>query len=60
VEFNLVHDRGTRFGIQSRGDTGAVQMALPALASWSFGVVTRPGSEEERLTEFLRPRDWLV
>ncbi|MEV0480907.1 oxygen-dependent coproporphyrinogen oxidase [Streptomyces sp. NPDC050508] len=60
AEFNLIHDRGTRFGLESRGNTEAVLMALPPLASWSFGVVPRPGSEEERLAEFLRPRDWLT
>ncbi|MFG2776837.1 oxygen-dependent coproporphyrinogen oxidase [Streptomyces prunicolor] len=60
VEFNLIHDRGTQFGLQSRGNTEAILMALPPLASWSFDVTPQPGSEEERLAEFLRPRDWLA
>ncbi|MCC5858746.1 MAG: oxygen-dependent coproporphyrinogen oxidase [Ectothiorhodospiraceae bacterium] len=60
VEFNLLFDRGTKFGIQSGGRTESILMSLPPLARWEYGWTPEPGSAEERLyTRFLQPRDWL-
>ena len=61
VEFNLIHDRGTLFGLQSGGRTESILMSLPPLARWEYGWQPEPGSPEERLSrDFLRPRDWLA
>lgn len=60
VEFNLLFDRGTRFGIQSGGRTESILMSLPPLARWEYGWQPEPGSPEAALTrDYLRPRDWL-
>jgi len=60
VEFNLVWDRGTLFGLQSGGRTESILMSLPPLAAWRYDWQPEPGSEEARLYEvFLKPRDWL-
>jgi coproporphyrinogen III oxidase len=59
VEFNLVHDRGTLFGLQSGGRTESILMSLPPLAAWRYAWTAQPGSPEEKLhSEFLKPRDW--
>jgi coproporphyrinogen III oxidase len=60
VEFNLVYDRGTLFGLQSGGRTESILMSLPSLARWDYNRIAEPGTEEARLTDFfLAGRDWL-
>ena len=60
VEFNLVYDRGTLFGLQSQGRTESILMSLPATARWKYNYRPAPGTPEHELTDFyLKPRDWL-
>ncbi|RMF12021.1 MAG: oxygen-dependent coproporphyrinogen oxidase [Candidatus Dadabacteria bacterium] len=59
VEFNLLFDRGTKFGIESNGRTESILMSLPTLASWRYDWHPEPGSPEAALWDYLRPRDWL-
>jgi coproporphyrinogen III oxidase len=60
IEFNLVYDRGTLFGLQSGGRTESILMSFPPAAAWRYDWKPEAGSPEDKLyTEFLKPRDWI-
>lgn len=60
VEFNLIHDRGTLFGLKTNGRIESILMSLPAIARWEYDHHPAEGSEEARLVEVLRvPKEWI-
>ena len=59
IEFNLLYDRGTHFGLQSGGRTESILMSLPPLARFAYDYRPAAGSMEARLADYLKPREWL-
>ena len=60
VEFNLIHDRGTLFGLKTHGRTESILMSLPATVRFEYNYQPQPGSEEDKLLKVcLEPKEWV-